>query len=525
MYTNYNLTDIKTPVDVQQFERLLKMSQYDKDEIRFLCEGFVNGFDLGYKGPRDICQNSPNLKFRVGSKIILWNKVMKEVKLGRYARPYEQVPFDHYIQSPIGLVPKDNGKDVRLIFHLSYPRNPSRGYSINGNTPKHLSSVTYPDFMEAVQMCIQEGVGCHICKSDMSAAFRKLGMSRSSWPLLIMMAQSPIDNRWYYFVDKCLPFGAAISWSHFQHFSNAVAHIVKHKNGDKKPVNYLDDFLFAALLKLICNMRLQTFLDVCAQIKFPVSIEKTFWASTSMTFLGFLIDTIVQTISIPVEKVGKANDLLVKLLNKGKTTVKQWQSPCGFLNFIGRCILPGRAFTRRLYALTANPKLKPHHHVRINAETRLDLQMWHKFIQHASIFSRLFMDYSDALCATEIDFYTDASGTIGFGGVCGNSWMYGSWPQNFLDQDPSIEFKELYALVAGALGWLDRFRNKRIIVFCDNQSVVAMVNSTSSSCKRCMILIRLFVLHCLKLNVRLYGRYVNTKANVRADLLSRNRIV
>ena len=59
---------------------------------------------------------------------------MKEAKLRRYVGPYlkNQIPFENFIQSPIGLVPKDGGKDVRLIFHLSYPKN---GDSVNSNTP------------------------------------------------------------------------------------------------------------------------------------------------------------------------------------------------------------------------------------------------------------------------------------------------------------------------------------------------------------------------------------------------------
>ena len=47
---------------------------------------------------------------------------MKEVKLGRYAGPFPTIPYEEdFIQSPIGLVPKDQGCDTRLIFHLSYP--------------------------------------------------------------------------------------------------------------------------------------------------------------------------------------------------------------------------------------------------------------------------------------------------------------------------------------------------------------------------------------------------------------------
>ena len=44
--------------------------------------------------------------------MILWNKVMKEVEAKRFAGPFEKIPFDNFIQSPIGLVPKDGGKST-----------------------------------------------------------------------------------------------------------------------------------------------------------------------------------------------------------------------------------------------------------------------------------------------------------------------------------------------------------------------------------------------------------------------------
>ena len=73
---------------------------------------------------------SPNLKLRVSNVTVLWNKVMKEVKAKRYAGSFamDNPPFEYFIQSPIGLVPKDGGKATKLIFHLSYPRS---GQSVN----------------------------------------------------------------------------------------------------------------------------------------------------------------------------------------------------------------------------------------------------------------------------------------------------------------------------------------------------------------------------------------------------------
>ena len=205
---------------------------------------------------------------------------MKEVKLKHYTGPYKHVPFSKFIQSPVGLVPEAGSKDsseVCLIFHLSYPRKPKFGkrLSVNANTPYDRCKVKYCSFNQAVQMCLNAGISCKMGKSDMTLAFRNLGILRSDWPLLILKATNPEDGLTYFFIDKCLPFGAAISCSHFQYFSDAVAHIVKAKSG-RDLINYLDDYFFAALLMHLCNAQIELFLQICETINFPVSIEKTF---------------------------------------------------------------------------------------------------------------------------------------------------------------------------------------------------------------------------------------------------------
>ena len=312
-----------------------------------MLDGFTNGFKLECSGPEDVKQEAPNLKLN-GESDILWNKVMKEVQAKRYAGPFKEILYENYIQSPIGLVPKDNGKDVRLIFHLSYPRNSTTSKSVNAQTPREKCIVHYPEFNKAVQLCMKAGKSCKLSKSDMKSAFRNLCMQVADFRWLIMKAVLPIDNKTYYFVDKCLPFGASISCSHFQAFSDAIAHVLKYKS-EMDNVNYLDDFLFIALLMALCNAQVELFLSICERINFPVSIEKTFWSATRMTFLGYLLDTVTQTVSIPMEKIDKGRELIQNTLKCKKMTVKHMQKICGFLNFLGRCIVPGRAFTRRLY--------------------------------------------------------------------------------------------------------------------------------------------------------------------------------
>ena len=151
-------------------------------------------------------------------------------------------------------------------------------------------------------------------------AFRNLGLNPQSWPYLVLKAQHPITLEWFYFTDKCLPFGVSISCKLFQDFLDAIAHIMKHKT-QKRTVNYLDDFLFAAILKAWCDWQINVFLDICKDINFPVSFEKTEWGNTLMVFLGLLLDTTRQLVCIPKEIVERAIHLIEYCLSKKKVTV------------------------------------------------------------------------------------------------------------------------------------------------------------------------------------------------------------
>ena len=295
-FTNLDISSVKTPVKVDILANLLRESGFDAQKTQALIQGFSQGFDIGYRGPVIVQKLSPNLKLRVGNETILWNKVMKEVGEGRFAGPFKQIPFSNHIQSPIGLVPKDK-TNTRLIFHLSYPR---AGDSVNSQTPKEWCSVNYPSIDDAIQRCLQEcDILCetdpdssspiYMGKSDWKSAFCNLGIRPDQFCYLVLKARSPLDKQWYFFVDKCLPFGASISCAIFQSFSDAMAHILTFKAG-RVPINYLDDFLFLAMLRKLCNDQIRLFLRICEEINFPVAMEKPEWASTRIVFLGLLID-------------------------------------------------------------------------------------------------------------------------------------------------------------------------------------------------------------------------------------------
>ena len=121
----------------------------------------------------------------------------------------------------------------------------------------------------------------------------------------------------------------------------------------------------------------------------------------------------------------------------------------------------------------SNNKLLPHHHIRINAECRMDMEIWKKFLTHNSIFCRPFLDESRKT-AKDINMYSDTSGAVGkgFGAYCGTHWTFECWDEEWLIKEkPSNEFLELFGVTVAVLQWIKFFENSSILLHCDNESV------------------------------------------------------
>ena len=167
--------------------------------------------------------------------------------------------------------------------------------SFNFHTPKDLCSVHYNDLDCAVQNSLfhlqqTEYMQLFYAKSDCLNAFRILPGKVSQCCLLTMKMRHPVTQKLWYFIDKCMPFGASISCANFQVFSDALKHITKWQVKLVYQIyipimNYLDYFLFLAISILQCNGSVKIFLHVCEKIGCPISMEKTTeWATQVLVF-------------------------------------------------------------------------------------------------------------------------------------------------------------------------------------------------------------------------------------------------
>ena len=80
---------------------------------------------------------------------------------------------------------------------------------------------------------------------------------------------------------------------------------------------------------------------------------------------------------------------------------------------------------------------------------------------------------------------------------------------------------EFFPILVAVFLWGDNIQNKKIMFNSDNQAVVAILNKLTSSSPRVMVLVRMFVLRCMKLNIMVRGQYIPGTMNHIADALSR----
>ena len=100
----------------------------------------------------------------------------------------------------------------------------------------------------------------------------------------------------------------------------------------------------------MCNYMVSQFLLLCEELGILISLDKTEWASELIVFLGILLNGRDLSLSIPVDKRDRAIELLMDMKNRKKSTVKELQKLCGYLNFLCKVIFPGQTFIRRMHA-------------------------------------------------------------------------------------------------------------------------------------------------------------------------------
>ena len=112
------------------------------------------------------------------------------------------------------------------------------------------------------------------------------------------------------------------------------------------------------------------------------------------------------------------------------------------------------------------------------------------------------MFQEDIAIASELSLFTDASNT-GMGGVFQNKWFSAQWPHYMAGNNCSTNFQEIFAIFTTI--WASKLRNKQLLIHCDNETVVSIINSGTCKSSNMMTVVRKIFFICAKHNISIFS--------------------
>jgi hypothetical protein len=491
----------------------------DRSWAHRLVHDILCGVDIGYRGSRQQQITCPNFIDSEAEERAVTADLQNEISLGRIAGPFTRSPFQHFRCSPLKTVEK-KGKpgQYRVIHHLSHPH----GRSINTYTadwPCHLARLD-----DALNIVRRLGRGCCMAKMDVKSAYRIIPVRPADWSILGIYWQQR------FFFHRTLPFGLRSSCHLWERYATAVQWIITNILHIDNITHYVDDFFLAALRDHQCGDDLRRTKSIWSELGVPDEAKKTEGPSTRLVFLGILIDSEAMSISLHQTRLAAIRTTLRSWQQRTTCSLRQLQSIIGVLSFASMVVRHGRTFLQHMRdaATTYNDVDDPHDTtvVPLSADFQEDITWWYQFMAQWNGVSLLWdtewMDTSDILQP-----HTDAC-VEGYAAVCGKEWFHARWTegQRQLAQDASMTrdsmpWKELYAIVAAAATWGQRWSRRKVIFYTDCMPVVQALNKGASRTRRMMQLIRILHFHAARYSFVYSVQHLPGADNAIADELSR----
>ena len=361
-------------------------------------------------------------------------------------------------------------------------------------------------------------------KVDLESAYRSLGISSQFWPHQCFEFDGV---RW---MDARAPFGNRALPGIFMRWTRAIVAWMRARG--YPTVGYLDDFFCVLETREQAEEAMMLLVEFVTFLGFKVNSAKCEGPAQVLEFLGVLLDTSgeVCTAAIDEERIAvvvqKAGELRAQAA-RGMVARRRLESLLGLLAFCSHVVWGLSLYTRRGFSfLTAT-------------SGRRMVRLPRPVLDDLSVLEQVVRRYNGRKVQLErqvVDqrhFATDASGTLGFGGVWERLFFMLSWDDLArLPQRPwfprrsdcrsswSINYMELFAVWWAMVLWGHRMSGTTVVVRIDNQSAMYQVGSWWGPVAYLPLLRQIFFV-CAQHDIRLQPVYINTKDNLLADLLSR----
>ena len=444
---------IKSQLNPDAWDHLLK-DYWDK-QLPYLIR---YGFPLDFDRSTPLKQEGDNHNSAKQYPQDIQTYLEQEIKFGAILGPFQTPPIQNLHHSPLMTREKPGAPHRQVIVDLSFPK----GRAVNTGVTKDIYLgtpfiLTLPSIDKITSTVKKWGRGCLIYKLDISRAFRHIKLDPSDYDLL------GIRHNGHY-IDTCLAFGFGSGSALFQRLSDAIRFILTRRNYDV--INYIDDVIGVGLP----SVTTKAFTDLQAlvrQLGLDISVKKLVAPDTCVNCLGVVLDTKRFTISIPDEKLTDIKNICSLWQGKTSCSRKELQSLLGRLLYISKCVKASRFFLNRMLDVLCNMGEEKFTNLDLNFFQ--DLNWFSKFLTKFN--GVAFFDHRPIKASVELD-----ACLMGMGG-CWNSQVY-SIPMDRDYKNFTIVHLEMLNLLVAIKIWADPWSSQKVVLFCDNQAVVSVLNNS-----------------------------------------------
>ena len=185
----------------------------------------------------------------------------------------------------------------------------------------------------------------------------------------------------------------------------------------------------------------------------------------------------------------------------------------GKLQFIARCVRPGRIFLARLInwlkTTTRGKKTK------VMTEAKLDIQWWSRFMEKYNGISIIWLQevpQPDCLIATDANL-------TGLGGTMSQQYFRAKFPISW--RKKNIATLELLAVLAGLRIWANQLEGKYFWIHVDNEAVGTILNTGASKDPQLQSLLREIAYIAATKQFVIKAKHISGVSNRVPDWLSR----
>ena len=443
---------VKSQLNPDIWDKFLE-GYWDKQLLYLIRYGFPLDFDKNSK----LGKNTENHKSALMFPNDIEQYLTEEIQFGAIVGPFSEPPLTNFHTSPFMTREKPGGDHRRVIMDLSFPH----GLAVNSNISKdsYLGTdfiLTLPSIDHITNKVKKFGKGSLIYKIDIIRAFRHVKIDPRDYFLLGLKHRN-------YFFDTCLPLGYRHGSGIFSRLSDAVRFMMKNKGYDV--VNYIDDVIGFGTVST-ATPSYNALFQLLQDLGFDISAKKLVQPCTKAICLGVEIDTENFTVSVPSEKLENIKKICQSWKNKTKCTKRELQSLLGSLLYISKCVKNSRFFLNRmLNTLRAHFGTDA---INLDQDFHRDLNWFLRFLPQFN--GTAFFNHTPVHMTIELD-----ACLVGLGAICMNQVYAIEIPKNF--ENYSIVHLEMLNILVALRVWAKEWSNKKILLKCDNQAVVSVLNS------------------------------------------------